>query len=454
MLIADAVVDGSRCCVQFGATIEAMAPALTARDGETVVEAHGAQLLPGLHDHHIHLRALAASLGSVNCGPEATEDAAGLGAALAAAGGEGWLRGVGYDATVAGELDRLDLDRWVADRPVRVQHRSGKLWVLNSLALERLDVARWLEPGVERDGSGRPTGRLFRLDRALGERLKMLTADGPEADDGLAEVNRRLLAAGVTEVTDTSYTNDAAMAQSLQGHAGFVPRVHCMGDASLNEGQLKVMLDEDRLPELEPLIRDVKVAHTAGRGAAFHAVTRIELLVALQVLEAAGHHKDDRIEHGAVVDEDCIAMLRDSGCPVVTQPGFVRHRGERFRAELGEASERIYPFRSLLRAGIPVVASSDAPYGPSDPWQIMQAATDRLTEAGQVLGAGERVTFEEALAGYLSPYPGAGPARLGVGRPADLCLVHMDPSAPAESRVVGTWIAGERVFEASADASG
>ena len=35
-----------------------------------------------------------------------------------------WLRGTGYHESVAGELDRHALDRWVPARPVRVQHRD------------------------------------------------------------------------------------------------------------------------------------------------------------------------------------------------------------------------------------------------------------------------------------------------------------------------------------------
>ena len=42
--------------------ISAIATGLRPRPGEQVIEADGAALLPGLHDHHLHLASLAAAL--------------------------------------------------------------------------------------------------------------------------------------------------------------------------------------------------------------------------------------------------------------------------------------------------------------------------------------------------------------------------------------------------------
>ncbi len=66
----------------------------------------------------------------------------------------------------------------------------------------------------------------------------------------------------------------------------------------------------------------------------------------------------------------------------------------------------LWPCGSLIDAGIPVAAGSDAPYGPTDPWLAMATARSRLTRAGHVLGAREAVE---------------GPRRrVEVGEPADL----------------------------------
>ena len=43
-------------------------------EGDLVLDAAGGALLPGLHDHHLHLMAMAAALESVPCGPPAVGD--------------------------------------------------------------------------------------------------------------------------------------------------------------------------------------------------------------------------------------------------------------------------------------------------------------------------------------------------------------------------------------------
>ena len=153
---ADRVVD-----VTAGGSAPVSAP------GDQGYEAGGGALLPGLHDHHIHLLALAAAARSVKVGPADVGDADGLARALQAADAAlapgRWLRAVGYHESVAGPLDRHDLDTAIPARPARVQHRGGAMWVLNSAAVDRLGLATTDVAGVERAAGGRPTGRLFTL---------------------------------------------------------------------------------------------------------------------------------------------------------------------------------------------------------------------------------------------------------------------------------------------------
>ena len=87
---------------------------------------------------------------------------------------------------------------------------------------------------------------------------------------------------------------------------------------------------------------------------------------------------------------------------MVTQPGFLWQRGERYLQTLsGHEIDHLYRHASIAAAGINVVVSSDAPYGPLNPWQVIHAATERRTREGKIIGADEGIAAETALVSYL-----------------------------------------------------
>ena len=421
-----------------------------------VVDLDGRPVLAGLVDQHCHLFALDAARRSVDVSPEALAPVGGLTAALRRARGErphGWVRAVGYDVATSGTIDAVSLGT-AGIGPVRVQDRTGITWTLDPAGLAEVlppDRRDWPE-GVERDGAGRPTGRLFRLDGWLRTRLP---AD-PTVD--LAELGRWLAARGVTTVVDASATNDAAALARL-ATARLPQHVVAMtGDPSIGRsdgsvdgvsvGAVKVLLDDDDLPTLDDLTQRVRAAHALGRQVAVHCVTTVQLVLAL----SAGLTPGDRIEHGSVIDDQVLALVAEAGVVVVTQPGLIRTRGDRYWREV-EDHERaaLYPLGSLCRAGVPVAIGSDAPYGPADPWVHVAAALDRRTAQGRVIGVDEAVGFETAL-GLLHRDPLApsepGPG-LEPGAPGDLCVLDTDWAAsaadPATVEVHATWIGGQLV---------
>jgi predicted amidohydrolase YtcJ len=172
----------------------------------------------------------------------------------------------------------------------------------------------------------------------------------------------------------------------------------------------------------------VSAAHGAGRAVAVHCVSLEALILVLAVFGDVGTREGDRVEHGGIVPEIVIEDLVRLGVRVVTQPGFLADRGDDFLRDVpaGEHPD-LYRCGSLLRAGVRVALSSDAPYGPADPWAVMAAAVSRRTASGQVAGAGERITAGEALAAYLGPPedPGGPPRRVAVGSPADLAVLRV-----------------------------
>jgi predicted amidohydrolase YtcJ len=435
---------------------------MSAAAGEYVVDAAGGALLPGLHDHHLHLFALAAAERSIDCGPPVVQSLQDLARSLSAprSAGEDWLRGVHYHESVAGHLDRFLLDRLVCDRPLRIQHRSGAAWFLNSRAIELLGLDAVVDaPGIERDASGHATGRLFRCDKLLREAIT------GEPMPFLSTVSRRLAGYGVTGVTDATATNGKKELRALAdaSDAGeLLQRVVVMGarfvppqaHPCIDVGAVKILLDEYALPALDDLARDITHAHADGRTVAIHAVTRAELVLACGALEAAGVRVGDRLEHASVMPPSLAEWVANLGVAVVTQPNFVRERGDSYLRDVEPADRAwLYRCRGAIDAGIALGGGTDAPYGEADPWLAMQAAVTRRTRGGAPLGADEALTPERALALFTTPArdPGGRPRHVEVGAVADLCLLDRSWSrardALSSETVEATFVGGRTVWK-------
>ncbi|OBI05132.1 amidohydrolase [Mycolicibacter heraklionensis] len=441
MLIQRAVLlDGTRVDIRLGDTIEDIAPALRAYRGEDVLDAREATVIPGLHDHHVHLRSAAAALDSVCLGPPQVRTLDELAAALRAArpDADGWVRGYGYHESVAGELNSALLDRFSPQLPVRVAHRSGALWVLNSAGLARTGMI------------DRPDGRLL---RAHGDPAPALAHREPS----LSRVSRQLAARGVTGITDaTPGHGDADIAAFCAARDGgeLLQRLHCMAPAGaaaalgVTLGPAKIILDDATL-DLDALIEALSDNHARDHGVALHCVTDAQLTVAMAAWQAAGVHPDDRIEHAAVVPEDRLVDLAALGITVVTQPNFVAERGDDYLTDVEpERHHELWRVASLRRNAIPVALSTDTPFGDGDPWAAMRAAVHRAAPSGAVLAAGERISARAALEGFIgrADRP-ANPRRIAVGEPGDLCLLDGDPVALDAGLVAVTIVAGTVVYD-------
>ena len=149
-------------------------------------------------------------------------------------------------------------------------------------------------------------------------------------------------------------------------------------------------------------------------------------MLTLTALREVGARHGDRIEHGAVVPGELFPDLAHLGLCVVTQPAFVPARGDAYLAEVDPSDvPDLWRCRSLLDAGIPVAAGTDAPFGPLDPWRAIAAAIDRRTATGVLLGPGENVAPAQALRLSLgrATDPGGSPRMVTPNAPADLCLL-------------------------------
>lgn len=384
---------------------------------------HGA-MASGCRDDHLHLLASAAARRSLDL-REATSMAGMLGAIRQAASGHiadanegGWLRAWGYDDALLDERRHptvAELDAATGGRPAVLHHITGHVAVVNTEAGRALGLAGG-DVLVERHDvlAGVP-----RPDRAA-------TAAG------VAAVLEDLAAAGITACTDATHTNDLGALELLAEAAGRMPsvdvtamvgadRLDSMGDLAFGEvvlfpgatagdagvriGHAKVMPPHDDDSAIAPL---VAAARTHGFPVAIHVMDIDTLQATLDALEAhsplpAGMAMSearriepdriapDRIEHCALALPEQLDRISRLGVKIVTQPSFVTRRAQKYREQLSPTEQAwLWPLASLLRRGIEVSFSSDAPTAPPDPAEWIAAAT------GRDLAPAERIDAETA----------------------------------------------------------
>ena len=394
---------------------------LAGRPGEEILDQRGAALLPGLNDHHIHLMAYAAALDSVACGPPQVRTEEELIGALtdAVPNSHGWIRGIGYHESVAGDIDRFWLDAVCPDVPVRVQHRTGRLWMVNSAGLDRLAGA--CANGALPRGEH---GRFFDEDDALRRLWGVATPP-------VAAASRRLASFGVTGLTDLTPDNDTAAAarfERLRSSDRLLQQIRVGGKPGMRHalsGPTKVHLHDSSLPDYDGLCSLIENSHAGNRVVAMHCVTETELVFALAAFRDAGAKPGDRIEHASVTPPLLLDQIHELGLLVVTQPHFVAERGDAYLRELPEEEHAwLYRCRQFVNRGVPLAGGSDAPFGHADPWRAMRAAVERQTSSGRLLGAGEALSAEQALSLYLGSLDEPErERRIAVGAAADLCLL-------------------------------
>lgn len=443
------------------------------------IDCEGKALVPGFIDAHCHLFALASSLLSVDCSPQAVGSIADIvrtiaAQARAAAPGT-WIRATGYNEFYLAEgrhPTRWDLDEAAPHNPVRLAHRSGHASVLNSMALSLVGISMESAepPGgmIERDlESGEPNGILYEMNHYIDGLVPPLSTD--ELEGGIRQANERLVSVGVTSLQDAtvhsgpgewegvhglkvrgllapriSMMMDARALDEL-GSQGFHPR---RGDDDIRLGALKVVLDETTgalFPGQEELCALVLAAHRAGYQLAIHAVEERAVAAAGTALEGAlaqapraGHRH--RVEHCSVCPPPLLERLKRIHAVVVTNPSFIYFSGERYLKTVPpEQLPWLYRIGSFLRSGLVPAAGSDCPVAPVDPLKGIYAATTRRAASGDEVLPHERISPLEALRMHTQSaayalFEEGGRGTIREGLLADLALLSADPtSVPSEA---------------------
>ena len=422
--------------------------------------------------------------------------------------GRGWnqeLWGLGRFPTAA------ELDAAVADRPVLLARVDGHAQWANSLAIEQAGLTAATKDvaggRIERLANGAPAG-VF-VDAAEELVTRVVPVPRPkDRDAALAKAQEKLLSLGITAAADMGTTLDDWQAMRRAGdegrlklrimaYAGGIEAMEAIAgskptpwlyDDRLRLGGVKLYLDgalgsrgawlkapyaDDAGNTGLPLLTPAQLRNLMSRAAmdgfqvATHAIgdaANAELLGAIAELsETYSGDRRWRIEHAQVVSPGDIAAFGRHGVVASMQP--VHQTSDRLMAESRLGPDRLpgsYAWNSIRSAGARLAFGSDAPVEAPDPHVGMAVAFTREDAQGQPFGGWfpmEAVSREEALRGFTqdAAYAGFADGRFGrlvPGERADFIFVDRDPTlvSPTElraTRVLETWIAGERVFAAS-----
>lgn len=201
--------------------------------------------------------------------------------------------------------------------------------------------------------------------------------------------------------------------------------------------------------------------HASGWRLAAHVIGDRAIACWLDCLEAAQHayprEARHRLEHFALPGGDAIARAQALGAVVVPQYGFLRRLGASFAEAVGGGrAQRLYPGKTLCKAGVVIAGSSDHPIGALSPYLGIAGAMDRKAENGITLNAGEALSVQEALAAYTEGGAFAmgherRRGRLAVAQFADLAVLDRDilaspPQAIETAKARLTLVQGELAY--------
>ena len=428
-----------------------------------------------------------------------------------------WIRGVGYDDTKSADrriLNRWDLDEVAPEHPVFIQHISGHWAVTNSKGLEAGGVQEDT-PDLKGGAYGRDpqTGKLNGMLYEQAEFAYVyegLTGQPPiipplsleDRKRGLQMACDRYLASGITGVHDSLVTPMSLETYQEALRSGdlklrvymlitfeYLPQLQALrlktgfGNEWLKVGGVKIIADgaiagrtaylsqpyvgtNDKgilvAESAEALHDSIRQGHETGYQVCVHANGDRAIEMTLDGFEKAlkGAPRKDhrhRLEHCTVVNREILKRIRKLKLLALPFGSYIHYHGEKMNPFYGpERVEMMFTHRSFLDYGIPVSGSSDNPCGPYEPLLAIQSCVTRKSAAGEVLGAKQRITVDEAIYIYTvaSAYASFEENLKGsitAGRLADLVVLGADPRQvnPDEIKdipVVMTMVGGEMKY--------
>ena len=395
-----------------------------------------------------------------------------------------WVKGFKYDDTKTSDGRKInisDLDEAAPEHPVKISHRGGHTNYCNSLAFKiaKIDASTPNPQGgeFEKDSEGKLTGCTKESASDIFDRLVAHDFSRKERAEGVKLISQMMAKSGITSATDAQGTPDDLQAYKDAHESGDLRlRIFCMqdymyldkalseglktgmGDDWVKLGGMKITCDgsiSERTARLSQpytgrpddygiLVMDeeqmypyAKKAYDAGWQIGVHANGDVGIDTTLKLFERLYKEspKPDprfRIEHCTMINNDLIQRMKALAVIPLPFSTYVYYHGEKMKAYGEERLKSMFALRSFLDAGLRPTQTSDYPPGPFEPMMALQSSVTRTDIKGNVWGANQKVTVEEAITigtinGAYSTFEENSKGSLEAGKLADLVVLGRDP---------------------------
>ena len=425
-----------------------------------------------------------------------------------------WVEGFFFDDTKLKdkrELNVHDLDQVSTDLPVAVHHRGGHTAFYNSKALQMAGVTK-STPGMaggtyDHDASGELNGRV--TDRAMdvfdkvGKRTTYSADETMRRDrDGLAYISKQFVRFGLTGVCHeggnlraleevrargellhrVSYEAIGAELQAMitggmttglgdewiklgatfehTADGSFSERTMAMsvpypGSTSGYKGNVtETQQDLDAWCERVHRAGIQLNCHANGDVAIDHVLTAYERALRLVPQPDAR----PKITHCTLINDDLVRRIKAINAVPALFTSYAYYNPDKFHFYGEELMKRCMAYRTLLDAGIHAAAGSDFDPGPFSPLMGIQGMVTRTGWNGEVWGANQRITVDEALRvntinGAYATREEAIKGSITAGKLADFVVLaedlhRVDPQKLKDIQVVRTVVGGLTVYKA------
>jgi hypothetical protein len=425
-----------------------------------------------------------------------------------------WVEGQFFDDTKLKDKRALtihDLDRVSTDLPVAVHHRGGHTTFYNSKAFQMAGISKATPNPAggtyDRDASGELNGRVtdnsMEVFDQVGKRSSYSAEESMRRDrDGLAYISKQFVRFGLTSVCHESGNLHALQEVRARGdllhrvsYEADGPELEAMissgmstglgdewiklgascehaADGSFSERTMAMSVPYPNMPSgykgnvvetQEVLNAWCERVHRAGIQLNCHANGDVAIDHVLTAYERALRlvpQRDARpkITHCTLITDELVRRIKAIGAVPALFTSYAYYNPDKFSFYGEELMKRCMAYRTLLDAGIPATGGSDFPPGPFSPLMGIQGMVTRTGWNGEVWGANQRISVDDALRVYtvngaFATKEEAIKGSITPGKLADYVVLAddphtVDPGRIKDIRVMRTVVGGHTVFAA------